>query len=144
MKKILFLCFLLALFTALLLLPAAAEVFEGDAVNRDQVNEMVSFNSIQYRLDTESGELRIFCGESGEQPMLSYVYTKWVPWLSDALRGEVETVVIEKGVTAIGKNAFFGCENLREVYIADSVKLIEESVFYGCASLQKIHLQAAR
>ena len=144
MKKTIFLITLLTLFACLFLLPAAAAVYEGDAVNRAEVNEQVAFNDIQYRLDTDTGELRIFCGAAGEQPMLSYVNIKWVPWLSEELRGEVETVVIERGVTAIGKNAFFGCENLREVYIPDSVKLIEESVFYGCNALEKIHFAGSK
>ncbi len=50
----------------------------------------------------------------------------------------IKSVVIEDGVTSIGKNAFFRCTDLTEVTIPDSVTSIGENAFYNCSSLTSI------
>ena len=44
------------------------------------------------------------------------------------------------GATAIGDKAFFGCKDLKEVILSDSVKKIGQEAFYECTSLEKIQL----
>ena len=51
---------------------------------------------------------------------------------------KVKSVVIPEGVTDIGRNAFYGCENLVNVKIPGSVTSIGDNAFYGCSSLQEI------
>ena len=52
----------------------------------------------------------------------------------------VESVVIEDGITVIGDNMFSGCSNLKSVQIADSVEKIGDCAFAMCGSLQKIFI----
>ena len=57
----------------------------------------------------------------------------------DALTGTgselIKKVIIEEGITAIGKNAFAGCTNLTEATIPESVTKIGEGAFAGCSQL---------
>ena len=50
----------------------------------------------------------------------------------------VEKVVINKGITNIGKYAFSGCSSLKEITIPNSVTRIREYAFAGCSSLEEI------
>ena len=47
-------------------------------------------------------------------------------------------VIIEKGVTGIGNNAFFGCHNLDSITIPNSVITIGEGAFANCFQLTSI------
>ena len=58
------------------------------------------------------------------------------PWYS--LRLSVLSVVVEDGVTSIGKYAFRSCTNLSSVTIPGSVTSIGESAFNGCTNLSSI------
>lgn len=51
----------------------------------------------------------------------------------------VQTVVIEEGVTSIGEWVFAGLTNFKYVYIPTSVTKISERAFSGCTVLQKIY-----
>lgn len=53
---------------------------------------------------------------------------------------QIQSVVIESGVTRIGKDSFKYCKNLTTVSIADSVKSIGENAFYDCDSLSSVSL----
>lgn len=57
------------------------------------------------------------------------------PW---AQYSEVETVVIEDGVTNIGAYAFYKCTYLTTVTIPDSVTSIDDSAFFGCEELADV------
>lgn len=52
----------------------------------------------------------------------------------------VERIVIEDGITSIGRNAFTGCGNVKELIIGKDVKKIGESAFQSCESLVKIEV----
>ena len=85
------------------------------------------------------------------------------PWYSH--QEAVKKVMIEDGITVIGRNAFDGCANLTNVSIPgsvtqinyqafrgctsltaldipDSVNDLDTGVFYGCSSLKTVHLPA--
>lgn len=51
---------------------------------------------------------------------------------------DIQSVVIEEGVTKIGGSAFGGCSNLTSVTIPGSVKSIGSSAFSGCTSLTDV------
>ena len=51
---------------------------------------------------------------------------------------EMEELVIDNSVTAIGANAFAGIETLKKVSIGESVKTIGEQAFYNCVNLETI------
>jgi len=58
------------------------------------------------------------------------------PWSDFA--SSVHKLVIEDGVTTIGRNVFTYLTNLEEVSIPDTVTSIEESAFYGNCNLKSI------
>lgn len=51
---------------------------------------------------------------------------------------ELKSVVIEEGITQIGKRAFCGCVNLESVTIPKSVAVIERSAFCDCGMMETI------
>ncbi len=53
----------------------------------------------------------------------------------------VEKVVIEEGITRIGRAAFCGFNDLREVYIPKTVTSIGEIVFYYCENLSAVYIE---
>lgn len=58
------------------------------------------------------------------------------PWNEHS--AEITKVKIEKGVTAIGEQAFNDCEKITEITIPDSVTNIKTGAFYECISLTSI------
>ena len=59
------------------------------------------------------------------------------PWYN---RNDIETIIIEDGVTSIGRNAFGYCRGLMSVTIPNSVTSIEKMAFSGCSSLTPVHI----
>ena len=58
------------------------------------------------------------------------------PWCSRS--SSIKTVVIENGVTSIGKYAFYGCSALTSITIPDSVISIDDYAFSMCSGLTSI------
>lgn len=58
------------------------------------------------------------------------------PW--SAHREQIESVIIEPGVTSIGAYSFFNCDNLSDVSIAVSVTRINKGAFESCNSLSDV------
>ncbi len=58
------------------------------------------------------------------------------PWLNNM---SIRSIKIGKGVTHIGSNTFWGCNNLTDVTIADSVTSIGHAAF-ECSSLDKVYI----
>ena len=63
-------------------------------------------------------------------------YVNGSPWTSD--RGRIKKVIIEDGVTSIGRYAFYGCSNLASIEIPNSVTNIGDYAFQYCTSLTSI------
>ena len=162
MKRVLFFVFLTSLFLVLFCVCASAEVYEGRAsdedyiLNRDESNdeglvdpdfELAGYYKVRYRLDTDSGVLRIFIDpEYASKPhkMLNYAKAEWVPWTKDHMRPYIKTVIIEEGILSVGRFSFWQCENLREVYIPHSVLRIDQSTFYECPRLKTLYYAGTR
>lgn len=45
-----------------------------------------------------------------------------------------------KNITTVVSNAFYGCIDLKEVYISPTYKVFEDDCFNGCISLEKLYL----
>ncbi len=69
-----------------------------------------------------------------------YTYAPWV--YNSNIKENLETVVIEDGVTSIGSYAFWSCEALKGVQLPASVKTIWMHAFNGCKNLTKINTDA--
>ena len=63
---------------------------------------------------------------------------KRCPW--EDKKSKIDKVIIEEGVTTIGKNAFSGCIRLSEVQIPKTVKTIGTGAFYDCNTLRQIDI----
>ena len=60
------------------------------------------------------------------------------PWMS--YRDSIKSLVVEKGVTTVGRSAFSGCDQLTSATLPTSLTEIGQSAFLGCFNLEKICL----
>ena len=88
-------------------------------------------DNLTWKLDDE-GTLTI----SGKGAMTEWVDSDSAPWKTYS--NTINKVVIQPGVTSIGKNAFSGCKNLRSITIPEGVTSIGAEAFLGCSSLTSI------
>lgn len=75
---------------------------------------------------------------SGTGDMPDFFDDNDAPWYSE--KAAINRVVIEDGVTSIGKCAFSNATNLKSVIISDSVTSIGNSAFSGCMDLKEIKI----
>ncbi len=81
--------------------------------------------NLSWKLNPFNGQLTI----SGEGDMYDYNDgARKAPWKSRGVLN-VETVVIEKGVTSVGKYAFSGMD-IDEIWLPDGLESIDEAAFY--------------
>ena len=120
-------------FTALPFTASAAENLETSEVGASSGTT----GDCTWSLDDE-GTLTV--SGNGEMDNYSYEYDSknnsfytTAPWGTN-----IKSVVIEKGVTSIGDDAFLGCTGLTSVTIPDSVTSIGESAFEDCTGLTSV------
>ncbi|MDD5924082.1 MAG: leucine-rich repeat domain-containing protein [Clostridia bacterium] len=89
-------------------------------------------SEVEWTLNTETGMLKI----SGNNKMKNDYAPATVPWYE--LRHLVKSVVIDEGITSIGRYVFCGCTNLTNVTIPDSVTIIGKHAFEECENLSNI------
>lgn len=75
---------------------------------------------------------------SGDGEMDNYSAKTGAPW--NAFSGDIETVIVENGVTSIGDYAFFKSSYIYDVQLADTVTSIGKHAFDYCESLEEIDL----
>ncbi len=56
---------------------------------------------------------------------------------------EITTVTIPDSIKVIGKNAFYGCSELKTVHFGKNVEKIEDGAFYACKKLESFNLPAS-
>ncbi|MGN0655852.1 MAG: leucine-rich repeat domain-containing protein, partial [Ruminiclostridium sp.] len=136
LKRPLALIFSAAVFLALLMF-APAEITEGTGFGIRASAEPATFGDSLFWDYDGNGTLIIAVipdKELGAMP--DWESYNDVPWYY--LRGSIETVVIDNGVTSIGNNAFYGCYNLKSITIPDSVNSIGNNAFYECKSFESV------
>ena len=58
-------------------------------------------------------------------------------------RNVIEKVIINNGITNIGKIAFYRCSSIEEITIPDSVTSIKNYAFEGCSSIEEITIPSS-
>ena len=97
---------------------------------------MFSFNAIHAEITwtlSDDGTLTI----SGTD-MPDYQSRADIPWSEDL--DKVKKIVIEDGVTSVGRNAFVSCRYATSVTIPNSVTSIGYEAFSGCSSLTSVSI----
>ena len=77
---------------------------------------------------------------SGSGAMPDYEQSQAQPWRNVCHDDKCTTIVIENGVSAIGKNVFSFLGDVNSVTIPGTVKSIGESAFSACFSLENIEI----
>lgn len=88
-------------------------------------------DNVRYTYNKDNKTLTI----SGEGAMYDYTIVDASPWSSFA--DEISSVVIESGVTSIGRRAFTSC-GLTSVIIPNTVVSIGDNSFHGCSGLTSV------
>ena len=57
-----------------------------------------------------------------------------------AYNGNAKAIILPDGISAIGKKAFFGNENITSVVIPESVETIKDGAFWMCSNLETVIL----
>lgn len=91
-------------------------------------------NNVTYSFVESTGTLRI----SGSGSMTNYESSNKAPWYD--YRSNIITVIIDNGITSIGKLAFYKCNSLTTIDIPNTVTVIEGGAFYDCSSLAAIDI----
>ena len=73
---------------------------------------------------------------SGKGAMADYIQSDNRPW--DGNKGDITSVVVESGVTSVGKNTFESFSNLTSVTLPEDFTAIGPYAFSYCTSLQSI------
>ena len=94
-------------------------------------------NHVNWEYNETSKTLTI----SGTGAMSHYSQTNTLaPWVANEnIKTNLEKVIINDGVTGIGHYAFWSCEALKEVRLAESVNSLGMSSFNGCKNLTQIN-----
>lgn len=90
--------------------------------------------NLTWSFNESTGELII----SGEGAMTDFVSGKTAGWVEQKYKGKIEKIIINEGVTTIGKNAFAGHSKLSYVKMPDSLTKINDYAFQGCWKLDEI------
>lgn len=110
----------IAITTAMSLLSASAEV----TYKYDESTKTLTFSG--------EGEMNVYTTDIFGD---TYINPAW-----SNLKEDVENVVINEGVTDIGKHAFLSFSKLKDVKIASTVEKIDVAAFEECTSLTEIIL----
>ena len=73
----------------------------------------------------------------GEGAIYDYAYGGQTPW--NLQKASIKKIIIGDEITAIGDNAFYGCENVSSVILPNSVTDIGDKAFYHCNELSDIY-----
>ena len=87
--------------------------------------------NVTYTFNSSTGKLTI----SGTGSMTNYSSYASCPFYNQS---SIKSVVINNGVTSIGRYAFYGCSGLTSVTIGNSVTSIGSYAFEDCTSLKSI------
>ena len=88
-------------------------------------------DDLSWHFNAFTGELTI----EGSGAMYDYEYGKQ-RW--KGAQDQIKRISLQDGLTSIGDDAFYGCDNLTSITIPDSVASIGDNAFIGCDNLTSI------
>ena len=94
-------------------------------------------DNVTYTYVEETHTLTIF----GTGAMSDYQWNNNKPWRD--YKDDIEKVVIESGVTVIGKYAFYDCKGLSSATIPNTVTTIYANAFGDCSALTSITIPSS-
>lgn len=114
----------------------SVKTFAKDSAADDSLSGSLGKN-ITWTLEGSSDSgYTIRISGSGDTP--DYDYISDIPWYSHI--NEIKSVVVEEGITGLGKSSFYKSTSIQSVKLADSVRSIGEMCFFRNGSLEKIEL----
>lgn len=99
----------------------------------DGIYEGKCGETVQYKLDTSDGVLRIY----GKGDISDYKSANDVPW--NNCKYGITSIIIEDGITRVGNYAFSGC-TVKSVSISDSVEAIGVRAFSNVSVINSLKL----
>lgn len=116
----------LSLFLSIIMM---ISIFAGFETTAYAATRSYNTGDLRATYDTSSGLLTL----SGTGKSASYQLATSVPWF--IYRNSIKNVVVNEGVTELGKNLFSGCTKLETVvFNGNTVTTIGESAFEGCTN----------
>ena len=101
------------------------------------------FQPISFAIGGDEGNLTWSISDNGQLTIsgrgkISDYTDRVAPW--GQYHEQINTIVIEEGITSVGDGAFTGCENVFSVSFPNSLKAINWRAFQGCQSLLIVKL----
>ena len=106
-------------------------------VKRKNANSGSLGKSVTWSFDDSTGTITI--SGTGAIPKYCYLDQKYPAW--SGFKDDIKEVVIKKGITSIGNDAFRRCSNLTTVTFPEGLKTIGEYAFDSCSSIKEITVQ---
>ena len=125
-KKLLSILLALSLMLALVPTAFAADIVDSGTCGADGDGSSVTWTLDAAGLLTISGTGKIIGGDGGSI------------WSGKP----VMAVDIRSGITAVGSNAFYGCDQLQVISLPDTVTQLDKNAFGNCAALSSILVDA--
>ena len=85
-------------------------------------------------LDTKSGIMRV--EGNGEMRDYNEIERFHLPWTND--KGYIKKVVIDDGITNIGRYAFFNCNTIKTIELSKSVQYVDSCAFDEIYGIQSV------
>ena len=95
--------------------------------------------NVFYNAGTAGGGIVLKIGENVSEIPSNFFNVSQLTYSPKLTAIEFDTDCV---VTRIGGNAFFGCDDLKEVYLPASVDYVGRDAFYGCSSLAHAEVPA--
>lgn len=133
-KKLRLLSAVLAICMLLTIAPITAFASTGSGTCGD------NGDNISWELD-DSGTLTL----TGSGAMRDYAYSDYFgedvsPWREYKIENDIKKIIVGDGITSIGRNAFYNCDEVTEVSLPAGLKKIGFAAFEGCEKLKNINL----
>ena len=76
----------------------------------------------------------------GSGQMEEYINQNGAPWFQAGQRYQIRSILIDSGVTKVGRYAFTNCPNLTDVTIAGEMRAIGDYAFSQCPNLLDVYI----